>query len=244
MSRTDRAVLAHRLDALVGPPPRLDAPAAGAAPGGGPFDPGPDDGPTDDRASGRRFATHRWRVAVSWRAAAAAGLALALLAGALVLRAVALRPADPVALPTPSAAASAPGGLVVVHVVGAVAAPGVVTLDSGSRVVDAVDAAGGATADADLSGLNLARPLVDGEQVVVPTPGQEPVAAAVDDDGTTNLNTADEAALDALPGIGPVLAGRIVERRDERPFASVDELTEVTGIGPALLERLRPLVRV
>ncbi|GCE77735.1 hypothetical protein CBZ_27910 [Cellulomonas biazotea] len=148
-------------------------------------------------------------------------------------------------------AAHADGG-VVVHVAGAVASPGVVRLAAGSRVLDALTAAGGAAPDADLTLLNLARVLVDGEQVLVSRPGEVPAAAAVPAGipdaaapGTpVDLNTADAAALDALPGIGPVLAQRIVEHRAERPFGSVDELADVRGIGPTALERLRDLVRV
>ena len=136
----------------------------------------------------------------------------------------------------------------VVDVVGAVAAPGVVRLPPGSRVVDAIAAAGGATADAQVSALNLARVLVDGEQIAVPRPGEQPASAetATDEgaDQTVDLNTADVAALDALPGIGPVLAERIATHREDRPFASVDELADVAGIGPTLLERLRDRVRV
>ena len=131
--------------------------------------------------------------------------------------------------------------------VGAVAAPGVVRLPEGSRVVDAIAAAGGATADAQVSALNLARLLVDGEQIAVPRPGEQAAAAARARgaaDGLLDLNGADEAALDALPGIGPVLAGRIVAHREDGPFTSVDELADVAGIGPTLLERLRELVRV
>jgi competence protein ComEA len=131
----------------------------------------------------------------------------------------------------------------VVHVVGAVAAPGVVRLPFGARVVDALSAAGGAAPDADLARVNLARVLVDGEQIQVPRPGdpapEAPTAGAAPGDGTLDLNTASLAQLDGLPGVGPVLAQRIVDRR---PFASVDELDEVSGIGQALLERLRPLV--
>ncbi|MBT0994726.1 ComEA family DNA-binding protein [Cellulomonas sp. DKR-3] len=160
-----------------------------------------------------------------------------------------------------SGPASSPGAaeLVVVDVTGAVRRPGVVTLPRGARVVDAVEAAGGATSEADLSRLNLARVLVDGEQVVVTTP-DDPLPAppgAEDpgagdggtggtgaDGGLVDLNTADEAALDTLPGIGPVLAARIVEHRTTQPFAQVDDLEDVPGIGPALLAELRPLVTV
>ena len=163
--------------------------------------------------------------------------------------------------PGAGAAGADPGGApLTVHVVGAVVAPGVVTVPAGSRAVDAVAAAGGMTAEADPAGVNLARPLADGEQVVVPRPG-EAVAAAPGAGAAggvapvggapgapaapVDLNTASAADLDALPGIGPVLAGRIVETRQAHgPFAAVDELVEVPGIGDAVLARLRPLVRV
>ncbi|MEZ0449857.1 helix-hairpin-helix domain-containing protein, partial [Cellulomonas sp. ICMP 17802] len=143
---------------------------------------------------------------------------------------------------------AAPTGEVVVDVVGAVAAPGVVRLAAGSRVVDAIAAAGSGTSDARLSALNLARVLVDGEQIVVPS-ASDPVAAsttgpAAGGDERVDLNAADASALDALPGIGPVLAGRIVAHREDHPFSSVDELADVAGIGPTLLDRLRDLVRV
>ena len=158
--------------------------------------------------------------------------------------------ADPVPSPRPEAT-GAPD--VVVHVVGQVVAPGLVHLPAGSRVADAVAAAGGATAEADVSGLNLARVLVDGEQVLVPRPGEAapvPAAPAPPDGGTSpagplDLNTADLAALDALPGVGPVLAQRILDWRAEHGrFSTVDELAEVSGIGPRVLDGLRDLVRV
>lgn len=155
---------------------------------------------------------------------------------------------------------------VVVHVVGQVAAPGLVRLPPGSRVADALDAAGGAAPEADLGLLNLARVVVDGEQVAVPRPGEVPAgtAAATAADGAgpqvgggpagpapsgpappVNLNTADAAALDALPGIGEVLAGRILTwRLEQGRFTSVEELGEVSGIGDALMADLAPLVTV
>ena len=150
-----------------------------------------------------------------------------------------------------------------VYVVGQVRRPQVVSLAPGSRVEDAVEAAGGATERADLTVMNLARPVVDGERIVVPRPGEklptpEPVpagAGAGASAGTTaggaapgtpvDLNTATVADLDALPGVGPVLAGRIVEWRQQNGgFKTVDDLGEVSGIGDATLAKLRPLVRV
>ncbi|MGZ4633320.1 MAG: helix-hairpin-helix domain-containing protein [Actinomycetes bacterium] len=157
-----------------------------------------------------------------------------------------------------TSASSSPAG-VVVHVTGAVRRPGLVELPGGSRVDDAVRAAGGATARADLSSVNLARPLVDGEQLVVLRRGQaaEPGAAAPAGPagpgpagGATpgtplDLNTATVQQLDGLPGVGPVLAQRIVDWRTQHGrFTSVDELTEVSGIGERTLADLRPGVRV
>lgn len=158
--------------------------------------------------------------------------------------------ADVVLPAEPSAAA-----YVVVHVAGEVARPGVVELPAGARINEAVQAAGGAKPEADLAAVNLARVLVDGEQVYVPAPGE--VAPAVGrpggggagtgsaGGGPVNLNTATEAELDDLPGIGPVLAQRILDWRTRYGrFTLVEELTEVAGIGPTVLERLRDLVTV
>ena len=152
--------------------------------------------------------------------------------------------------------------MVVVHVVGQVKRPGVQELPVGSRVAQAVEAAGGATKGADLSRVNLARVLVDGEQVRVPAPG-DPVdpseltgpgapaggagggsgGGAGGSGGLVPLNSADLAALDTLPGVGPVLAQRILDWRTQHGrFTSVDELGEVSGIGEKLLAQLTPLV--
>ena len=106
----------------------------------------------------------------------------------------------------------------------------------------AVAAAGGALGEAELSTINLARELVDGEQVVVGEAGSADAASA---SGLLNLNRANAAALEALPGIGPVLAERIVNDRESHgPFRTVDELDRVSGVGPAVLERMRPLLTV
>lgn len=153
----------------------------------------------------------------------------------------------------PAPPMSAP--LVVVHVAGAVAAPGVYELAAGSRVGDAVTAAGGPALDGVLDAVNLAAPLTDGQQVYVPrageTSGSAPPSAgpsaggAPEQPGPLDLNAATEEELLALPGVGPVLAAAIVRHRDETgPFTSVDGLLDVSGIGPARLESLRDLVRV
>ena len=159
-------------------------------------------------------------------------------------------PAEPVEQPD----ATAPTETVVVHVAGLVARPGLVELPAGSRVADAVAAAGGVTKARAADSVNLARLLVDGEQIVVGPAAAAPARAGpAVSPGTgagatsipVDLNTADVAALDALPGIGPVLAARIVQWRVANgPFRSVDELGEVSGIGDAILGQLRALVRV
>ncbi|WP_155722779.1 ComEA family DNA-binding protein, partial [Mycobacterium avium] len=155
-------------------------------------------------------------------------------------------------------------------VVGLVHTPGLVTLAPGARIADAVQAAGGAVNGADTAGLNMARPLDDGEQIVVglaPVPGQPPVLGSSVAAGSTpapksppgpgaakakpktgdavDLNTATVQELDALPGVGPVTAAAIVAwRQTNGRFTSVDQLADVEGIGPARLEKLRALVRV
>ncbi|WP_418002803.1 ComEA family DNA-binding protein [Mycobacterium sp. PDNC021] len=154
---------------------------------------------------------------------------------------------------------------VVVSVAGLVHKPGLVTLPAGARIADAVTAAGGALAGADLVGLNMARKVADGEQILVgitapvgapavmrssagaaPTaPEKGPPGGGKDPKGPVDLNTATEEQLDGLPGIGPVMAKAIVAWRTANGrFASVDQLGEVDGIGPSRLEKLRELVKV
>jgi competence protein ComEA len=144
--------------------------------------------------------------------------------------------------------AAAPTEELVVDVAGKVRRPGIAVLPPGSRVVDALEAAGGARRGVDLTSLNLARPVVDGEQILV---GVEAAAGVAGSLGSTvpggetlvNLNTADQAALDTLPGVGPVTAEAILSWRDANGgFTSVDELLEVDGIGEATLADLAPHV--
>ena len=176
------------------------------------------------------------------------------------------QPVAPVAVPTASApdlvtgptveesASETPGEeTVTVDVAGKVRRPGIAVLDAGARVVDALRAAGGARPGVDLGGLNLARVLVDGEQIVVgvpaPSVGLPPVglpsAAASSAGQLVNINTADIAELETLPEVGPVTAQAIITWRDEHGgFTSVDELLEVDGIGEATLEAMAPFVTV
>lgn len=166
----------------------------------------------------------------------------------------------------PASGAASAQAAATVHVVGEVRRPGVVRVPAGSRVGDAVEAAGGLTGQADEQRLNLARPVTDGEQILVLRPGEEPPSpaaaagagapgagapgapaggGAAGDGGPLDLNTADQAALEELPGVGPVTAEYILAWREENgQFTTVDELMEVSGIGEKTLATLRPHVRV
>ncbi len=191
--------------------------------------------------------------------------------------------AEPIAPSAPTTAPTVPGsstgsadaeagGQVVVHVAGKVRRPGIVVLPVGARVGEAVQKAGGAKRGADTTGINLARVLVDGEQVLVGLPagqqgagqqgagqqgsgqqgsGQQGAqggpargpASAPGAATSVSLNAADQALLETLPGVGPVTASAIVEWRTANgPFTAVEELLEVRGIGEATLARLAPLV--
>jgi len=164
--------------------------------------------------------------------------------------------------PRPNASADPADQAMIVSVVGLVHQPGLVTLAPNARVSDAVAAAGGPLDGADTLGLNLARQMADGEQIVVGIaapagkpavlgssvgglPESGPAASTTTAAGPVNLNTATAEQLDSLPGVGPVTAAAIVAwRAANGSFASIDQLAEVDGIGPARLEKLRPLVRV
>ena len=186
----------------------------------------------------------------------AAALLVVVLLSASVVGALAWRSrpqAEPVrapavvAAPTPARSA-APA--VVVAVTGRVRRPGVVTLPAGARVIDALRAAGGPQPGVDLALVNLARKVADGELIAVGVPGAaadpDPGApAAPGSSGKVDLNTATLDQLDALPGVGPVLAQRILDWRESNgPFTSVDQLREVTGIGDAKYGDLKDQVTV
>jgi competence protein ComEA len=183
--------------------------------------------------------------------AATVALVLLLLAAHLLLPAGTTTPAAPLP-PSPGLGASATGAphaRVVVDVVGAVRQPGLYRLEQGSRIADAVARAGGATPNAELAQVNLAAPLADGEQVVVPKRGAPGAVRAAGSGGAAGstapvqLSTATLEQLDSLPGIGPSTAQKILDYRTKHgAFGSVDELDAVPGIGPKRLDQLRDLV--
>lgn len=210
----------------------------------------PEDAPS--RASGRRAlaAFDPGRRAV--RALGVLALVVALVVGFLVWRG---RPraepvaADPAVTAVAAAPVSSPTTTIVVSVMGRVKRPGLVRLPQGSRVADAIEAAGGVEPGTDLGYLNLARKVVDGEMLAIgvsppPVPpggGGGPPAGG----GLVNLNSATVAELDTLPGVGPVLAQRIIDHRNRNGgFRSVEELRKVEGVGDARFEQLKDLVTV
>jgi competence protein ComEA len=141
---------------------------------------------------------------------------------------------------------------IVVHITGAVPRPGVYALPQGARVQDAISAAGGFLADADRSGINLARHLEDGEQIdilyiegaaiVIPTPGVEVITSSTE---LININTATQAELESLPGIGETTAKKIIAYREEHgPFATTEDIINVSGIGAGTYERIKDLITV
>lgn len=220
------------------------------------------DDPFDQLAPRSRAAPRSVKVRVGVGAAAVlliAAFATAVLVGMLSPRgdsgrvpAVSVTAADSgTGTPTPTAAA-----VLYVHVLGAVARPGLYTLPGGSRVVDAVGAAGGMTADAEQAGVNLARPLADGEQLVVPHVGdsvQPPsgsvapggASAGAAPGGKVNLNTATEEQLESLPRVGPAMAAKILAWRTQNGrFTSIDDLMNVSGIGQKTFDGLKDLVTV
>ena len=141
---------------------------------------------------------------------------------------------------------------IIVHITGAVPRPGVYALPEGARVQDAISAAGGFLADADKTGINLARVLEDGEQIdipygegasiVIPTPGVEVIISSSE---LININTASQFELESLPGIGPTTAQAIIAHREENgPFATIEDIVDVPGIGSGTFERIKDLITV
>jgi competence protein ComEA len=149
--------------------------------------------------------------------------------------------------PAPLLLQTPPGtsdGRITVHVAGEVVLPGLVVVNADARVADAVAAAGGSTRAADLTAVNLAAALQDGEQIVIPGKSAgEPVLEAVDGDGRVRVNRASVNELEQLPGVGPVLAARIAAYREQNgPFRAVEDLLDVAGIGEGKLATLRDAV--
>jgi competence protein ComEA len=194
---------------------------------------------------GRAGVTH-WTLVRYGVLAALVSLTVALLAHVMIDRYT----------PTPSTIGPVTDRQIVVMVDGAVVTPGVVELPADARLQDAIDAVGGLTPNADPGGLNLASRLRDGERITIPElvgpppPAVEPSGATPDApapslSGLIDLNTASVAQLDTLPGIGPVIAQRIVDFREfYGPFESIDQLAEIEGISPAMVDRIRPMVTV
>lgn len=149
-----------------------------------------------------------------------------------------------VVAPLESPAPLSPTQGILVHVLGAVAAPGLYELQEGDRVVDAIALAGGLAEGADPAGVNLARLVSDGEQLIVPLEGVAPAPGQpVAGDGRVNINTADATALDTLPRVGPAMAERIIAWREANGgFSSIEDLLDVSGIGDATLDGMRDLV--
>jgi competence protein ComEA len=189
--------------------------------------------PTLRRLTGMR----RWLL-LTIPVAVASGVAFAVIGRASDPPPVVETAAEPSAAPTLQ--------VIVVDVVGAVARPGVVRLPAGARVLDALLAAGGMTAEADLFALNKAAPLRDGARIYVPRPGEIVPAGAIGSPAETkiNLNSATANELDALPGVGPSTAAAIVRARTTRPFATVDELQTRGLVSPKVFADLRDLVTV
>ena len=173
--------------------------------------------------------------------------ALAITVGIGVLRGM-TTPTQSVAISVDPSSSPSPSTLLFVHVTGAVRVAGLYALPTGARVVDAIAAAGGFSAAARRDGVNLARPVADGEQIVVATKGSATSAASVAPaaaNGRIDLNSADAKALDTLPRIGPAMAQRIIDwRQANGRFTSVDDLLAVPGIGDKMLDALRDLVTV
>ena len=179
------------------------------------------------------------------------GLGIAVLVSAVGSHGSTQSVSEPAPARTPGATGpsdGAPGGTIYVHILGAVTKPGLFLLKDGDRAVDAIAAAGGFTDTADQSQLNLARVLVDGEQISVPNVGEVPPAvpgAAGTVGGKINLNSADKATLETLPKVGPEMAKRIIDwRTTNGRFTAIEDLMSVSGVGAKTFEQLKDLVTV
>ncbi|MEO7016573.1 MAG: helix-hairpin-helix domain-containing protein [Leifsonia sp.] len=226
--------------------------------------PKPGDYTDDDAVTGENGAgSARIRIGVG----AGVVILIVTLVGAVLLNAFAQAGSDaeithsalPVthgASPSPNAPAAGANAPVLVHVLGAVNRPGLVSLSGGARVVDAVAAAGGLTDEADVSGVNLARVVSDGEQLIVPRVGEVVAPSASAGSAAegaaggaagalVNLNSASQQELETLPRIGPALAGRILDWRTANGrFAAITDLMKVTGVGQKLFDGLKDRVTV
>ena len=150
-------------------------------------------------------------------------------------------PGIPISASSGASASSQGLDQIVVDIKGDVLTPGLVTLPAGARVADAIAAAGGVAPSADVSGINLAERLSDGQMIFIGNAQSMQLSS----DSRINLNLATEADLDSLPGVGPVMAGRIIAwRESNQRFHSIEELQEVPGIGPKVFANIKPLVRI
>jgi competence protein ComEA len=174
-----------------------------------------------------------------------------IIAASAIFFALRFREPAPVVIQPP--AATATPGDISVYVSGAVAKPDVYKLPYGSIAKDAIAAAGGATSDADLNHVNLAQVLADGQQIYIPKVGEVPTTAPAGTKGTQapvvtgpiNINTASEAELETLPHIGPSIAGKIIDYRTKHgPFAKIEDIQNVQGIGPATFAQIKDLITV
>lgn len=193
------------------------------------------------------------RSGVRWRVAATAGIGLAFVIALIAVGVFLFRPVAPeltviapeentVDVDTPLEPAPSVT-TVLVHVVGAVGKPGVVEVPADSRVIDAISEAGGASEDASLEGVNLARVVFDGEQIIVPRVGEESTVSETEKVDLISISRANSEELQTLPRVGPATAERIIAWREAHgPFQSVEDLLAVSGIGPATLEGFRHLI--
>jgi competence protein ComEA len=195
--------------------------------------------------------TDRARPRIRVRVGAVIVLIVIALAAAILVSAFAhTGTSGTIAAPGPTAPSTNPvsgesRGAIFVHIVGAVATPGLYELRDGDRVVDAVSAAGGLTATADQTQLNLARFVSDGEQIIVPAIGETPASGTGTVGGKVNINSADQATLETLPRVGPAMAERIIAwRTSNGRFSAIEDLMSVTGIGPKTFDGFKDLITI